>query len=236
VLNRHLPGVTPGYRLRWNIHGTSLTAPGAVLLAGDWTYKGMIARTATALDRKWAWRCTVARHLAAQYAAAPPYDELRGAIGSDPAFCRAIDTGDRPRIVCWFAPKARMIPFFPKWDLKRLDSVDDICSRLNLPRGKLFRPADSENRQGRGDETIDRREYDLLKAVLVNCLRHGPASQNRRGHPRFREHLQGRVAFVKQVNPGRGEKPPHSKERSQHFGLDNNMPTEMMPHANRSGA
>ncbi|MDR0674325.1 MAG: reverse transcriptase family protein [Zoogloeaceae bacterium] len=36
---------------------------------------------------------------------------------------------------------------------------------------------------------LPRREYDLLKAILTNCRRHGTASQNRHGLPDFRAHL-----------------------------------------------
>lgn len=53
---------------------------------------------------------------------------------------------------------------------------------------------------------IRRRQYDRLKAVLHNCVRHGPASQNRGQHPRFADHLRGRIAYVSQLNAARGEK------------------------------
>lgn len=53
---------------------------------------------------------------------------------------------------------------------------------------------------------LPRREYDQLKAILTNCRRHGPAGQNRRGLPDFRAHLQGRIAWFRQVNPTRGER------------------------------
>lgn len=53
---------------------------------------------------------------------------------------------------------------------------------------------------------LPRREYDRLKAILTNCRRRGPESQNRDGRPDFRAHLQGRVAWFRQVNAGRGEK------------------------------
>ncbi|MEO1457010.1 MAG: reverse transcriptase family protein [Pseudomonadota bacterium] len=49
-----------------------------------------------------------------------------------------------------------------------------------------------------------RTEFDRLKAILTNCRRHGPAEQNRAGHPAFRQHLEGRVAWVEAVNPRRG--------------------------------
>jgi RNA-directed DNA polymerase len=53
---------------------------------------------------------------------------------------------------------------------------------------------------------VMRPDYDCLKAILTNCVRKGPASQNRDGHPRFREHLEGRVAFVESVNAVKGRR------------------------------
>ena len=41
-----------------------------------------------------------------------------------------------------------------------------------------------------------RADFDRLKAMLTNCVRHGPAGQNRDGHPDFRAHLEGRVGYV----------------------------------------
>jgi hypothetical protein len=51
-----------------------------------------------------------------------------------------------------------------------------------------------------------RREYDELKAILHNAARRGPEGENRAGHPDFRAHLLGRIAWVEQLNPGRGRK------------------------------
>jgi RNA-directed DNA polymerase len=53
---------------------------------------------------------------------------------------------------------------------------------------------------------VSRRDFDRLKAILTNCLRHGPQSQNRDRHPDFAAHLRGRIAHVSQLNPQRGEK------------------------------
>lgn len=53
---------------------------------------------------------------------------------------------------------------------------------------------------------ISRADYDRLKAILTNCMRHGPASQNREGHPEYRSHLEGRVSFVEQIHPERGQR------------------------------
>jgi RNA-directed DNA polymerase len=49
-----------------------------------------------------------------------------------------------------------------------------------------------------------RREYDALRALLRNCARTGPEAQNREGHPAFRDHLLGRIAWVATGRPGRG--------------------------------
>ena len=53
---------------------------------------------------------------------------------------------------------------------------------------------------------VIRRDFDLLKAILTNCVRLGPEGQNRDGHPRFREHLEGRVGFVEAINPAKGKR------------------------------
>ncbi|KAB2912902.1 MAG: RNA-directed DNA polymerase [Dechloromonas sp.] len=53
---------------------------------------------------------------------------------------------------------------------------------------------------------LPRAEYDRLKAILTNCRRHGPTGQNHDQHPDFRAHLQGRLAWLRQVNPPKGEK------------------------------
>ena len=49
-----------------------------------------------------------------------------------------------------------------------------------------------------------REDFDRLKAILTNCVRHGPASQNREGLPNFREHLAGRVGFIESIHAGKG--------------------------------
>ena len=53
---------------------------------------------------------------------------------------------------------------------------------------------------------VSRTEFDRLKAILTNCVRHGPASQNRNGVDDFFHHLQGRIAHVAMLNPARGQK------------------------------
>lgn len=53
---------------------------------------------------------------------------------------------------------------------------------------------------------IPRRDYETLRAILTNCVRLGPESQNREGHPSFRESLRGRIAQIASLNPDRGAK------------------------------
>jgi RNA-directed DNA polymerase len=53
---------------------------------------------------------------------------------------------------------------------------------------------------------IVRADFDRLKAILTNCVHHGPATQNRDSHSNFQAHLDGRVAFVESVNPIKGQR------------------------------
>jgi hypothetical protein len=60
---------------------------------------------------------------------------------------------------------------------------------------------------------VKRADYDELKAILCNCARHGPASQNRSGHRDFRAYLLGRIAYVGLLNPARGARLRHWFDR-----------------------
>ncbi len=53
---------------------------------------------------------------------------------------------------------------------------------------------------------ITRENYDRLKAILFNCIKHGPQSQNRNHHEDFKNHLRGRIAHIMQLNPVKGQK------------------------------
>ena len=53
---------------------------------------------------------------------------------------------------------------------------------------------------------VRRSDFDLLKAVLTNCARHGPATQNREAHPHFREHLAGRIGFMESIHVEKGRR------------------------------
>jgi hypothetical protein len=53
---------------------------------------------------------------------------------------------------------------------------------------------------------VTRTEFDVLKATLHNCVRHGTANQNREAHADFRAHLLGRISHVSAIHPERGRK------------------------------
>lgn len=53
---------------------------------------------------------------------------------------------------------------------------------------------------------LPRREFDLLKAILTNCVRHGPLSQNRERRGDFQAYLAGRLSYLAMLNPQRGAK------------------------------
>ena len=53
---------------------------------------------------------------------------------------------------------------------------------------------------------IIRADFDRLKAILTNCVRHGPAGQNREALGNFRSHLEGRLAFIDMINPAKGRR------------------------------
>lgn len=77
---------------------------------------------------------------------------------------------------------------------------------LNSRKTRLMRPSVRQHLAGLTINThlnLARRDLDLLEAILTNCLRLGPTTQNRDQHPDFKRHLQGRVAFVSMVNSAR---------------------------------
>jgi len=53
---------------------------------------------------------------------------------------------------------------------------------------------------------VPRSDYDRLKAILHNCARRGPESQNRDGADDFAASLLGRISHVQMLNPVRGAK------------------------------
>lgn len=93
--------------------------------------------------------------------------------------------------------------------------VVDTAGRIAAGEGFRLQPTKTRVQRAGGRQTVTgivvnahpnvrRDEYDTLRAVLHNAAVHGPAGQNRSGHPDFRAHLTGRVSWVESVNPGRG--------------------------------
>ena len=78
--------------------------------------------------------------------------------------------------------------------------------RVNTRKTRLMRQGVRQQVTGivvNAHPNIARGDYDKLKATLTNCVRHGPASQNREKHPDFRAHLAGRISHVMMVNANR---------------------------------
>src|SRR5207249_3616682 len=78
---------------------------------------------------------------------------------------------------------------------------------VNTRKTRFMRPALRQQLCGivvNQRPNIARTDYDRLKAILYNCVQHGPVEQNRDGVADFRAHLLGRVAWVAHVNPQRG--------------------------------
>lgn len=53
---------------------------------------------------------------------------------------------------------------------------------------------------------VRRADFDNLKATLNNCVRLGIERQNRKNHPHFRMHLEGKVGFIESIHPAKGKR------------------------------
>jgi RNA-directed DNA polymerase len=87
--------------------------------------------------------------------------------------------------------------------------------RIVQAEGFLENPAKTRvMRRGRRQEvtgvivneklTVPRTEVRRLRAILHNASKTGLVSQNRENHPAFVRYLEGKIAFVKMVDPRRG--------------------------------
>lgn len=135
---------------------------------------------ALGLDRRLAGAAAAAGAVYSRYA-----DDL--AFSGDAAFARR--TKDFATLAAAIALDEGFEVNFRKTRIMRRASRQRVCGLVVNERPNLAR-----------------RDYDRLKAVLTNCQRHGPSSQNRDGHTDFRAHLQGRVAWVEAIAPARGAK------------------------------
>ena len=80
---------------------------------------------------------------------------------------------------------------------------------LNYRKTKLLRSNQRQSVAGmvlNEKLNVSRNSFDQLKAILHNCVRFGPTSQNRERHPEFRAHLDGRIQWLETVNAKRGRK------------------------------
>jgi RNA-directed DNA polymerase len=87
--------------------------------------------------------------------------------------------------------------------------AEDEGFSLNHRKTRIMRSGKRQHVTGivvNAHPNIGRAEFDRLKAILTNCIRHGPASQNREGISDFRAYLAGKVSHVRSVNPARCEK------------------------------
>jgi hypothetical protein len=79
--------------------------------------------------------------------------------------------------------------------------------RINVAKTNLMTRAGRQRVAGivvNEHPNLARGEYDRLKAILHDAERNGPAVANRAGHPAFRQHLQGRIAWLASLHPARG--------------------------------
>lgn len=53
--------------------------------------------------------------------------------------------------------------------------------------------------------SLGRDHYKELRAIIHNCLKNGPASQNRNGVASLKDHLRGRVSHLQQINKRLGD-------------------------------
>jgi RNA-directed DNA polymerase len=80
---------------------------------------------------------------------------------------------------------------------------------LNHSKTRVLRQSGRQTVTGivvNASPNLPRSEFDRLKAILTNCIRHGPATQNKDNHSDYRAHLMGKVAQCGAINPVRGQK------------------------------
>jgi hypothetical protein len=81
--------------------------------------------------------------------------------------------------------------------------------RLHRTKRRVMRSSQQQRVTGvvvNAHANIPRQEFDRLKAVLTNCLRRGPSTQNHDRHEDFARHLRGRISHILSINPARGQK------------------------------
>jgi hypothetical protein len=87
--------------------------------------------------------------------------------------------------------------------------VRDEGFTLNVAKTRIMRRSGRQRVTGivvNHHVNVPRAAFDILKATLHNCVKNGPAAENRAGLRDFRAHLDGRVSWVENVNPTRGKR------------------------------
>ncbi len=80
---------------------------------------------------------------------------------------------------------------------------------LNYRKTRVMTAADQQRVVGivvNAKPALARDDFERLRAILHNCVRTGPAPQNRDGVTDFRAHLRGRIAWVAQLDRTKGER------------------------------
>jgi hypothetical protein len=78
---------------------------------------------------------------------------------------------------------------------------------LNFRKTRVMAASDRQRVAGlvvNAKLAVARDELDHLRAILHNCVRDGPNSQNREGHADFRAYLLGRIGWVATIDPAKG--------------------------------
>lgn len=87
--------------------------------------------------------------------------------------------------------------------------IDEEGFQVNHRKTRIMRQGVRQHLAGlvvNQRQNVRRDDFDRLKAILTNCLRRGPESQNHTHHSLFRAHLEGKVAFVESINPAKGRR------------------------------
>jgi len=81
--------------------------------------------------------------------------------------------------------------------------------RINSRKTRFMKASQKQSAGGlviNQKPNLSKHDFDELKAILTNCVRHGWKSQNRENHPAFQAHLEGRIGWAAQANPVKAEK------------------------------
>ena len=71
--------------------------------------------------------------------------------------------------------------------------------QLNTRKRRIIRNSQRQTVTGvvvNSRPNVSRRDYDTIKAILTNCVRRGPSTQNHDRHEKFAAHLLGRITHV----------------------------------------